>query len=111
MAMPEAAVHENYRAPASQDDIGLARQAGGMEAVAKATPVQSVPDGDYRAGVGATNARHHPAPDGGFDNVGHRRGKRSCAMPPVYSPTPIQGATWRATACTTGTTTALPNCL
>lgn len=71
VAVPKAAVNKNYRAVARKNDVWFTRQTARMETVAEAIAVKPVAHGDFRAGVDAADAGHHPAAYGGFDYISH----------------------------------------
>ncbi len=71
MAMPEAAIDENKRFPGPQDDVGPAREAFGMQAVAESCSMQDAADGKLGAGVLALDAGHGMRPIFRGEHIGH----------------------------------------
>ena len=58
MAMPEAAVDENHRMPFGQNDVGMAGQLWGVEAVAEAQHVQMMTHEQFRLRVFRADFAH-----------------------------------------------------
>ena len=123
MAMPEASVHENDCLVFREHEIRLSGEVPAMQAKPETTPMEGRSDRQLRFRVAPANARHHPAADFGPDYVGRHRsalygplGKEGFrlpadgwARPSCARSSAMCGFMSRATARTTGTTTALPN--
>jgi len=71
MPMPKAPVDKNRRPIPPHDDVGLARHALHVEAIAVAMPPQPLPHQFFRLGVAAADVRHHFVALCGGEVVGH----------------------------------------
>lgn len=71
MAVPEAAMDQDYRSVFRQADVWLAGQIA-VQTVAKATGVQRFSDQQFGLGVLAANAGHHPAAGRRINDVSQR---------------------------------------
>ena len=58
MAMPEAAIDENDGMPFGEDDVGMSRQFGGMEAIAEAKRMEVVAHDNLRLRVFRADFAH-----------------------------------------------------
>lgn len=63
MAVPEAAVSENYRPMLREHQIGLPGQVSSMKLKTETEPVEPASEHDFRFGVLSPDSRHHPAAD------------------------------------------------
>jgi len=61
MPMPEATVNQNNGAVTWQNDIRLSGQIPVMKAIAVPSSVKKLANNEFREGILATYARHHPA--------------------------------------------------
>lgn len=111
MAMPEAAVNENHSTVFRQHDIRFSRQAFDVQTVAETLGEQGLADDQFRFCVLAPDAGHHPAADFLRNDIGHGQARRASGSPAAAFVSSTNGTISFATASTTGTTTALPNCL
>lgn len=99
MAVPEAAVDEDHGPVLRQADVRLARKVA-VQPVAEAPRVKSLADHQFRPGVLAADAGHHPAAGGGVDDVSQPRpstvfrarpgGAASCVRRRLSRPAPQQ---------------------
>ena len=71
MTMPKTPIHKNCRPIPSHDDVGLARHALHVEAIAVAVPPQPLPHFQLGFGVLAADARHAVVAVGWSEAVGH----------------------------------------
>lgn len=71
MVMPEATVYEHNNFARWEHKIRAPRQARTTQSVSKALRVQSLADKQFRLGVLAAYAGHHPASRGFAYNVCH----------------------------------------
>ena len=69
--MPKASVHKNGRPVAAQQQVGLAGEMLGVEAVAHAVAVQEAAHQHLGARVLAPYVRHHDVPLFRRERVGH----------------------------------------
>lgn len=69
MAVPEAAMDENRRAPFRQDDVGVARQCALVETKAEPMRVKKFAHGDLGPRIGRPDSRHHSGSGCGVDDV------------------------------------------
>ena len=60
MSVPVAAVNLDDRVPLRQHDIGRARELRNVLAKPKTKAVKGTTNADFRPGILAANARHHP---------------------------------------------------
>ena len=58
VSMPEAAIHKDARAIFAQHQVGMARQTGRIESVAKSSTPQPSPDDEFRLRVATTDGGH-----------------------------------------------------
>jgi len=71
MAMPEASIHENACAIATQNKVRPSRKSGNVKTIPEAVRKQHSPYGLFRLRVGAANPRHAQAALGRRENVSH----------------------------------------
>ena len=69
--MPEATVDEDNCAMSPEDDVWGARQRGIVKPIAKTLGVEITTNVELGLVVLGSDAAHHPASDGGADDVGH----------------------------------------
>jgi hypothetical protein len=113
MTMPEATVDKDHGVPAREDDIGMAGQVGSVKREPESCPMQEGSDPALGGCVLAANPGHHPASGCPVNDVGHGqaapRARFRSLTAAGRAATTFTSA--RATASTTGTATAFPNCL
>ena len=71
MAMPEASIHENASAIATQNKVRPSRKSGNVKAIPKAVRKQRCPYELLRLRIGAANPRHAQAALRRRENVSH----------------------------------------
>jgi len=74
MAVPETAVHADRQPAARQDDVGLSRQVGALQAVTKAKAGQQPTHGALRRCAGRLDRPHHGRALLRREDVGHAGG-------------------------------------
>lgn len=106
VTVPETSVHEYHGAMAWKHQVGPSRQSCIVQSKSKAHSMQSAANQEFRFRILCANSCHHPASCGTVDYVRHK-----AILAGFSTVCLMQGAICIATASTTGTATAFPNCL
>jgi hypothetical protein len=75
--MPEAAMDEEARAVAGEDQIRSPRQVAAMQTEPETAGMQSFPQNKFRLRVPASDPRHHARPGRGINGINHVSGYSS----------------------------------
>jgi hypothetical protein len=71
VAVPEAAVDEDYRASSGKDEVGSTRQVGHIQTITEASCMEAPTHNEFRARILPRDTRHHSRSGLWVHNVGH----------------------------------------